>query len=207
MISILEYIMSHYTLFLGGAIIILLAIIGRYADKTNFGQGKTKESNQEKTKEVEESNKFDTLQAAVENMQDKEIQLSNTKEVNVTEQPVEKELQLPEAKELNIIEGKEPSVLNKQEIQVEENIVSTTNSTKEIEKEFNFEEKFDRFDREFNEILPKKETIDDQILDEIENLSLDKTQKIDLTDIPSLDDVELPKIKNIKPEIDDIWKF
>ena len=40
--DILEYIMANYTWFLGGAIIILLAIIGSYADKTNFGQGKEK---------------------------------------------------------------------------------------------------------------------------------------------------------------------
>ena len=50
MINILEYINENYTLFLGGAIIILLAIIGSYADKTNFGQGKTKENNNDNNK-------------------------------------------------------------------------------------------------------------------------------------------------------------
>ena len=40
MSTIIEYIVSNYTWFLIGAIIILLAIIGSYADKTNFGQGK-----------------------------------------------------------------------------------------------------------------------------------------------------------------------
>lgn len=42
MTKILEYITLNYTWFLGGAILILLAIIGYYADKTNFGQGKPK---------------------------------------------------------------------------------------------------------------------------------------------------------------------
>ena len=41
--SILEYIMLNYTWFLGGSIVIILAIIGSYADKTNFGQGNKKE--------------------------------------------------------------------------------------------------------------------------------------------------------------------
>ena len=39
----LEYILSNYTWILFGLIIILLAIIGWYADKTNFGLGKTVE--------------------------------------------------------------------------------------------------------------------------------------------------------------------
>ena len=42
--TILEYIMLNYTWILAGSIIILLAVIGYYADKTNFGQGKTKET-------------------------------------------------------------------------------------------------------------------------------------------------------------------
>lgn len=47
MTHVLEYIMQHYTLFLGGIILILLAIIGYYADKTNFGQGKKSETKKE----------------------------------------------------------------------------------------------------------------------------------------------------------------
>ena len=66
---------------------------------------------------------------------------------------------------------------------------------------------FEKFDKEFNEILPEKEIINDDLLDEIDNLSLDKTQKIQLTDIPDLDDVELPKIKSLETVDEDIWKF
>lgn len=40
--------MQHYTWFLSGAILILLAIIGYYADKTNFGQGKNNSKNIDK---------------------------------------------------------------------------------------------------------------------------------------------------------------
>ena len=59
----------------------------------------------------------------------------------------------------------------------------------------------------FCEILPKKEIINDDLLEEIDSLSLDKTQKLDLYDIPDLDDVDLPKIKTFEPEEKDIWKF
>ena len=40
MMHILEYILENYTWFLVGIVLILLAIIGYYADKTNFGHGK-----------------------------------------------------------------------------------------------------------------------------------------------------------------------
>lgn len=48
MSQFLEYISSNYTWILGGAIVILLAIIGYYADKTNFGQGQKKQNDLKK---------------------------------------------------------------------------------------------------------------------------------------------------------------
>jgi len=48
MAEIIEYVTQNYIWFLGGMIVILLAIIGSYADKTNFGQKKIK-SKKEKT--------------------------------------------------------------------------------------------------------------------------------------------------------------
>ena len=50
MTQMLEYIMQNYALFLGGAILILLAIIGYYADKTNFGQGKNVQNKEDSEK-------------------------------------------------------------------------------------------------------------------------------------------------------------
>jgi len=65
---------------------------------------------------------------------------------------------------------------------------------------------YDKLNKEVKELLPKKEVIDDDMLSDINNLSLDKTQKYNFGDIPDLDDVDLPKIK--KPDEDeDIWKF
>ena len=69
------------------------------------------------------------------------------------------------------------------------------------------EANFKKFDEEFNELLPKKEIISNDLLDDINDMSLDKTQKIQISDIPKVDDVELPKIKTLPVEEDDIWKF
>ena len=215
--SILEYIMSHYILFLGGTITILLAIIGYYADKTNFGQGKIKDSISEEKQELEQ-NKFETLQDAVQNMQDQDLRLQSIVEnpqqqiqlQDTIENSQDTNAQLLDVKESNITNQSLENNLDDNNYVLDiqsENIITPQDNQEIMDKKSNFEENFKEFDKEFNEILPKKETIDDQILDEIENLSFDKTQKIDLTDISNLDDVELPKIKNLKPETDDIWKF
>ena len=39
----IEYVTANYVWILGGLILVLLIIIGYYADKTNFGQGEQKE--------------------------------------------------------------------------------------------------------------------------------------------------------------------
>ena len=168
--AFLEYIMLNYTWFLGGAIIILLAIIGYYAEKTNFGQAKEIERKKESL-ELNEFNDEETIEES-----DEENQMIDQN-----------------------IEEMQPEELEQQEVQEEVNEPEVV--------DVNFEEEFEKFDKEFNEILPEKEIINDDLLDEIDNLSLDKTQKIQLTDIPDLDDVELPKIKNLESVDEDIWKF
>ena len=70
-----------------------------------------------------------------------------------------------------------------------------------------YEEKYAKFDKAFDALLPKKGFDDGDLLDEIESISLDRTQKIDITEIPDLDDVDLPKIKSLDPVDEDIWKF
>lgn len=177
--SFLEYIMLNYTWFLGGAIIILLAIIGSYADKTNFGQGK--DNNRQKEEDF---------------VDDTNIEIENPIE-NINESVIEEE----------------PKILNKEDTEIntiiDEPILEPVEETPEIENNVleKLDEKFEIFDKEFNEFLPEKEIINDDLLDEIENLSLDKTQKLSLSDIPDLDDVELPRIKNLKSQDEDIWKF
>ena len=65
---------------------------------------------------------------------------------------------------------------------------------------------YDKLNDEVKGLLSKKEVIDDNLLSDIDNLSLDKTQKYNFGDIPDLDDVDLPEIKKSDEE-EDIWKF
>ena len=160
--AFLEYIVSNYTWFLSGTIIILLAIIGSYAEKTNFGQGRPKEPKNENTNDFELP-------------QDKTISEYVNDNINGNDFS---DLAIPTEMDDN-------------------------NSKKENYEDF--EKSFQNFDEEFNEVLPEKDIIDDDLLDDIDDLSFDKTQKINLGDIPDLDDVELPEIKKIKSDDENIW--
>ncbi len=174
MTEILEYITANYTWIIGGTIIILLAIIGRYADKTNFGQGKKKNS--------ETTNKVEPPKEEIKKETDENVETNgeDVKEENILDDSVN------ELKD----------TYKNEETKVEDDINPS-----------NEEPKFNSFDEEFNQIIPEKEVIDGDLLDEIENLSLDKTQKVSVNDIPDLDNLELPKIKDFKSNDDDIWKF
>jgi len=237
MTKIVEYIMLNYTWFLIGAIIILLAIIGSYADKTNFGQGKDARKTDKNDLELEKEEEIkqeDTTKESMEdiipdNMSEENEALSietnelnkiseenNNDDVSITETNNDIGSETPEyiapisSEELNNIENEDSSEkidnINKN-VELNAQTVLTDSNESETEKTNDFEENFNKFDEEFNTLLPKKDIIDDDLLDDIDNLSLDKTQKFNLSNIPDLDDVELPKIKNLKTEDENIWKF
>ena len=180
--AIIEYIMANYTWFLVGTIIILLAIIGSYADKTNFGQGKQKETKEKTKEELIKDLEGKTLNEAMG------IPVEQNKE----------EDELPE--QTPVIE-ETPVVEETPVAQLEETPIETETPVEPIDIEYN------NLNQQFNEVVPEESIIDSNMLDEIDNLSLDKTQQIDVVDIPDVDDVDLPEIKNLKEADEDIWKF
>ena len=178
--TFLEYITLNYTWFLGGTIVILLAIIGSYADKTNFGDGKTKEQESDKIRELQ-------LEKLKLQQQLEEAQKTQKEEVKT---------------EIGLESNKEQAQQNLETLPLPEVSINEEKSNLET-----LEEQYAEFDKQFDELLPKKGFDDKDLLDEINSISLDKTQKIDITEIPILDDVDLPKIKTLDPIDEDIWKF
>jgi len=238
MIEILEYIMAHYTWFLGGAILILLAIIGYYADKTNFGQGQNVENKENKKQTNIENVGLSDITEEIKS--ENEEQITNLQNDDLLNQDVfvENNLQNDINTEENINLENNEIVIQEQENQSETNelidlatpIEETTlvdeinlgdnsineipvEDIKNIEKQENktnsllTEEEVNKFNDEFESLVPKKELINTDLLSDIDILELDKTQKFDLSAMPDLDDIELPKIKNIVEEEQDIWKF
>lgn len=222
--GLLDFFANNYIWFIVGIVVIILALIGRYADKTNFGQNKddnliednkTKtaptESTQENTDdEVAKENSFDIIEnrkleeeSTVYNMDDINKSSKNDSEyVYYDSNQVSK----PETiYSINSNNNKKIEVPNNNfEIEkVEEPILEV----KEQPKKKDFEETYQKLDNEINSLLPKKDFLDGELLEDIDDLSLDKTQKIDISDIPDLDDVDLPKIKDLKDDTEDIWKF
>lgn len=246
MTQILEYIMQHYTLFLGGAILILLAIIGYYADKTNFGQGKSNnleesdnkinDNKLEITDESEmpyqvdndivnndnlnnlEQSKEETTNSVIEEQQNIDLTTGDNNLLEVLKEQDKVELTNNTSLEDSLL-GEEVSVqpqnvdLSSTTLQNENfnnEVVSEENTVYEKERKINpllTDEEVNRFNTEFDALLPKKDVIDNDLLSDIEDLDFEKTQKLNLDDIGDLDNIELPKIKQINKEEQDIWKF
>ncbi len=304
MTEIIEYITSNYTWFLGGAIIIVLAIIGYYADKTNFGQGKSKLKNEQNnkkqdkfeldkiandnSKEIEDEDNQEIINAkeifeenSLEDIPNDEYSNSedlnkeyynifdeNNKIINKNEQDEynfnpDNVFNIPETSNLNQSEdllfspelndleinnfsgdiqnqnnnildnisniNKESQLYNneltdtlinndEEKTNQELNLnLLTSNEDNELKIPINIEENktddqmiqanFEKFDEQFNTIIPKKEIVNSELLEDIDELSLDKSKKFTIDDIPDLDDVDLPEIRETKISENDIWKF
>lgn len=183
--NILNFFQTNSIWFIVGVIIILLALIGRYADKTNFGQNK----NGEKPIDEQKDDAINDINDSIVNNdinKTEQIEIEQTiKENSVSEIEIEKKHE----KNINEIVNEEPTKIDEQP---KEDIVQN---------------EYDKLDKELDILLPKKDIIDEDLLEDIDNLSLDKTQKIKITDIPDLDDVDLPEIKNLNQQDEDIWKF
>lgn len=131
---------------------------------------------------------------------------------------VDKEIEKKEFENVEIT----PTAENVEPTQAVENVKSTPEivmTPKEEPKKINIEDidealfapiegsnKYDELNKEVKNLLSKRDVIGDDMLADIDNLSLDKTQRYNFKDIPDLDDVDLPKIKK-NDENEDIWKF
>lgn len=231
MTQVLEYITQNYTLFLFGAIIILLAVIGYYAEKSNFGQGKADRTKDEKNTKNEIELKNTDLMDVINN--DVETNTKNSVQDN-TESNIENTIQVesnitstPDSNQ-NLLDDKEIGV-EKNSLQHSENEEMVNPIIDAIHKELNLvsnntifnaeeikkketknqkrEEAFNKFSDEFDALLPKKEIIDDDLLSEIDDLELGKTQKFNLKDFKGFDNINLPRISDTVTEEQDIWKF
>ena len=237
--QVLEFLSSNYLWFLVGAIVILLAIIGYVADKTNFGQGKNDESNK-KNIDLERLNSMGIDQLNAENLEkeqqleiqeqpddlvqqnefinandittniNNDINLSSDNQdenkYNLDDVSLEETSQTLEKDSKKIINGVDLSDFFNSTETLNKKIID--NDSKEVEVEaVLLEERMENFDKEFDLFLPEKEVIDSNLLEDIDDLNFDKTQKLDFGDIESLSNIELPNIKNVKKEDHDIWKF
>lgn len=278
MAKILEYISLNYTWFLVAAIIIVLAIIGHYAEKSNFGQGKTDSNTspededkklelekvtlsdlinkEEKNKNINEPENINaqeifnensledipdsinelpksSIESVVQQQDINQTQIDVTNQTNLTDDfnnqftnsdsvnsdsvdEITEDLFRPiESVSINKVEN--TSDINDNGNNIEKSDISVTEEPKLIENvnenqnsidlAETSEDLFADFDKAFDTVVPKKDIINEDILEDIEDLSLEKTQVFNTEDIPDLDDVDLPEIRDTNLSENDIWKF
>lgn len=195
MVDIVSIITNNLVWILVGIVVILLAIIGRYADQTNFGEGK------KIIKVKKKSSKRDIIDKLAIEQEEPEKNLTN--EMNTDNSSEKKEeVDIIEEMKNNTRDNFNPdadttSVLD-QNIQTEE--------LKEQKKKESEEMSSDEFLKtdDLDILLPKKNVVTGDFLQEVEDINLDFKKKDLLSDIPDLDDVDLPSIRKKKNKTD-IW--
>ena len=195
MTDIVSIITNNLVWILVGIVVILLAIIGRYADQTNFGEGK------KIIKVKKKSSKRNIIDKLAIEQEEPEKDLTN--EMNTDNSSEKKEeVDIKEEMKNNTRDNFNPdadttSVLD-QNIQTEE--------IKEQKKKESEEMSSDEFLKtdDLDILLPKKNVVTGDFLQEVEDINLDFKKKDLLSDIPDLDDVDLPSIRKKKNKTD-IW--
>ena len=183
MAEVVSFLVSNYVWILVIVIITLLAIIGGYANKTNFGEGEKKEkakNNEDINSNIQNITLNDAIgiKQETQNKQDNNIDNVETQEnINAVNSPTKN--------------------------------VETSNNIKNENIFKSIEDKLSSLDNELNSILQKKDVINDNILEDIDDMSFSnekKSEKKVFNDIKT-SDIELPEIKSLKDKDEDIWNI
>ena len=213
--AVINFVMNYYIWFLIGIILILLAIIGAYADKTNFGQGKKEDS--KKPENVEENLKDKKLAEAVGQdytsntknvLEEKDLQPVNLENNNISTEQVQNN-QTNTTNEEELMENNQEKVNEEKKESDARASSNLENDSVEItSKSLNIEDKLNKLNNEINNILPEKELIDSSLLEDVSDMTLDSKENnlFDKGNAFDLDDLKLPEIKKPKKEIEDVWK-
>lgn len=206
--QILEYITTNYTWIFAALIIILLAIIGSYADKTNFGQGnkidKTSDEPEDFKKKLENKKISDFVE------QENKTDESTIEESDADEKDSSKEKAVEDARQS---ENKTETTNEEANAMTADSSINVNNEIKASEETIKEEnddsadEQYEQLNELFDEVLPEKSIVTGELLDEIDNLSFDKSTKASDDSMSDTIDLDLPKIKDLKSVDEDIWKF
>jgi hypothetical protein len=187
----MEFLMDNIMWFIGGALVVVLAIIGFYAEKKNFG--KLKNSNEKKEpinneikKEIVQSNTETKEEVAQSNDEVKEEVVENAplktddvieenninKDINDNQEVVSEEKEVID-NDIKIEEPSETEILSKV---AKEEIIS-----EEAIEEENKEE-------ETKEI--KEEVVENQITDSVDEIGIKEEEELPVTIEETIDDVK-----------------
>ena len=210
---IYDFIVTNYIWILVAIVLIILAIIGSFIDKSFFGEKGKKDNDDVKNGKTNSDIVPNTTESAPENKLDNV--LGNEKKNVVGELPQESDnkqqvvdnIQKEEVANTNTANNNtiNTSVVN---INNTANTNTANNDNGSVNLMKNIEEKLSSLDNELKSSLPEKNLIDSDILDDIDELNIDETKqsKDNLFEKVKVDDIELPTIKSMKETDKDIWK-
>lgn len=192
MTEIINFILSNYAWILVVVLIILLAIIGSVAEKSFFGiETKIPNDGDQKKEKYNELKNKKMSDLFKNNEKYSEESTSNSKILDnnvITNEAVN-------------------NAANKDNKQVEiTNFNNIENKFEQKSMMSSLEDKLKDLDKEINDILPKREVLDNDFIDEFEDLSMDLDAEKKTKDDFDLSDIELPQIKKSKTSKKNIWQ-
>ena len=202
MAVVINFVIDNYIWFMCGVILILLAIIGGYADKTNFGEGKKVVKIKKKKDDI-----IDSLNIAKGELSNDEVQTQNQEQEVINNNTSDMNAVTSEGPNAEKIFGDNElgtnnNTNNSQQSETNSNDVSKENLDSSAEE-------FKKEEEELEALLPEKDILDDDLfqdLDDIADINLD-IKKEEFKDIPDLDDVSLPEIGKGRKKSKQIWKM
>lgn len=211
-----EFITDNYIWFIVGGVILLMALIGYIAEKTNFGRGyndgedtreKVKKEKVKKEKPKKEKNKVkeDAIIAPVEESLNVELDAPQSEEIFETETSNEDISLSPES----LLEQELSSELPVEPVHFEQspqdeflNFNNSEENVETIEEDLTvplvLEDKandIENIDLGIQEVIAEEPFVESPDLDEI---------KVENVDVP---EAELPNIEEVSNKEEDIWKF
>ncbi|MDO4963161.1 MAG: hypothetical protein Q4E75_03595 [bacterium] len=224
--DILNFLATNYVLIIICAIVILLAVIGYFADETNFGQPKESKSNYDDKKDENKNDLYpkpdenSNLLNYQNNLNDHNSNLTNNQIISQKNDKSDKNVELNNdlindinnnlkantelINNMNNNLNANNKLINNINNNLNDKLINNSDYSKEDISNTN---NYENLDKQLDELLPRKGIVETDILDSIDDMSLEKTQKFNFDSLGDLGNIELPSIKNLKKYDEDIWKL
>lgn len=216
--KIMDFVNENYLSIVIGLVLILMAIIGYYAEKTNFGNKLKKENKKENNVDIDNVGLGDyvdnnsivnnqNFENSNVNMQQTVEQIQPMEQVNqqieVQSQPMEQQVIInPEVKTQPMQEAVQEN-LQQPVVQTNDNVVSINDTKVEETKDINLEEDFEK-------IISNDEAINNDLMVDIDNMQIEPMDSVNVVDNNAYAklsaNIDLPEINEFEKS-GDVWKF
>ena len=192
--EIMNFINEHYLKLVIGLVLVLMAIIGYYAEKTNFGNKLKKENKKENKVDIDNIGLNDFVESN-----------SDITSINQTNEIVQDSGNLPSQENINEnnINGYNENFQSKETLTEEQTLMKNNVVLDDVNVETNL-------DDEFKKVFPTEESMDYDLMVDINNMHIEPLESVDISNNNAYaklsSNIDLPEINDFESS-GDVWKF